>query len=110
MSVADIKSRAKETVFKEANRVSAVSLIHVAQDLILRAREKESSGDLHGAFENYIKTATLLKMTMESAEFKQEKAKGVLRKEVQEFLNVSHHSFVSIHSQTYFCVRELVEI
>ncbi|EKM81610.1 hypothetical protein AGABI1DRAFT_35800 [Agaricus bisporus var. burnettii JB137-S8] len=87
MSVVDIKNRAKESVRKEASKGSAVSLIHVARDFILRAKEKETNGDLHGAFENYIKSATLLRMAMDSSEFKQEKGKGVLRKAVQDFLS-----------------------
>jgi ubiquitin carboxyl-terminal hydrolase 8 len=89
MSVADIKNRAKETVRREANKGSAVSLINVARDFILRAKEKETLGDLHGALENYIKTATLLRMTMDSTEFKQEKGQGVVRKAVQDFLSVN---------------------
>lgn len=88
MSVTDIKNRAKETVFKEASKASPLSLIRTAHNQIVIAKEKESVGDLHGALESYIKTATLIKMTMDSSEFKQERTKGVLRKEVQDFLNV----------------------
>ncbi|KAF9454384.1 cysteine proteinase [Macrolepiota fuliginosa MF-IS2] len=87
MSVADIKTRVRETVLKEANRASPISLVHIARNQILSAKERETTGDLHGALESYIKAATLIKMTMDSAEFKQEKTRGVLRKEVNDFLS-----------------------
>lgn len=88
--IADIKNKAKDAVFKEANRASAVSLIHIAQNQVLAAKEKETTGDLRGAFENYIKAATLLKMAMDSTDLKQDKTKAGPRKEFQDFLNVGH--------------------
>ncbi|KAF5361806.1 hypothetical protein D9756_002213 [Leucocoprinus leucothites] len=86
MSVADIKNRAKETVLKQATKASAASLLHVARDQILKAKDCESAGDLPAALEGYIKAATLLKMTMDSAEYKKDGARGSLRKEMSEFI------------------------
>jgi hypothetical protein len=105
MSVADIKNKAKENVLKQATKVSAATLLHVARDQFLRAKDAESSGDLPVALEGYIKTAALLKMTMDSPELKQEKPKGVLRKEMTDFLNVCHHALLLILSSADLCLR-----
>ncbi|KDR80822.1 hypothetical protein GALMADRAFT_222419 [Galerina marginata CBS 339.88] len=88
MSVAEIKTRAKEGVGKEARGVSAITLIKTARTQILSAKEYEAKGDLRSAFGSYIKAATLAKMTMDSPEYVQEsKGKGgVVRKELNDFL------------------------
>ncbi|KAF8972765.1 hypothetical protein BDZ97DRAFT_1649812 [Flammula alnicola] len=88
MSVAEIKTKAKEGVNKEARGVSAITLIKTARTQILSAKEHEAKGDLRSAFGSYIKAATLAKMTMDSPEYVQEsKGKGgVIRKELNDFL------------------------
>ncbi|KAF9560109.1 cysteine proteinase [Agrocybe pediades] len=88
ISVAEIKSKAKEGVNKEARGVSAITLIKTARSQILSAKEQEAKGDLKSAYGSYIKAATLAKMTMDSPEYQQEsKGKGgVVRKELNEFL------------------------
>jgi len=95
MSVADIKNKAKETVLREATKVSAASLLHVARDQILKAKDLESAGDHPAALEGYIKTATLLKMAIDSPDYKREGARGSLRKEMSDFIQVRHSLFSS---------------
>ncbi|KAF8202403.1 ubiquitin carboxyl-terminal hydrolase 4 [Pholiota molesta] len=88
LSVAEIKTKAKENVTKEARGVSAITLIKTARTQILSAKDHEVKGDLRGAFASYIKAATLAKMTMDSPEYLLEaKGKGgVIRKELNDFL------------------------
>ena len=78
---------------KEARGVSAVTLIKSARTQIISAREYEAKGDLKGALGTYIKAATLTKMAMDSPEYMQETrgkgAGGVIRKELNELLEVS---------------------
>ena len=92
MSVAEIKAKAKESVSKEARGASAITLIKTARTQILSAKEHEAKGDLRSALGTYIKAATLAKMTMDSPEYVQESrgkgAGGVIRKELNDFLEV----------------------
>jgi ubiquitin carboxyl-terminal hydrolase 8 len=92
LSVAEIKTKAKENVTKEARGVSAITLIKTARTQILSAKDHEVKGDLRGAFASYIKAATLAKMTMDSPEYLLEaKGKGgVIRKELNDFLEVCY--------------------
>lgn len=95
LSVADLKQKAKESVMKEARGVSAITLIKSARSQIHSAREHEAKGDLRTALGNYIKAALLTKMTMDSQEYAQEnraKGGGVIRKELNDLLEVSSSS------------------
>lgn len=91
MSVAEIKAKAREGVNKETRGVSAIALIRAAGTQIHNAKGHEANGDLRSALGSYIKAATLAKLTMDSPEYLQEsKGKGgVIRKELNEFLEVS---------------------
>ena len=83
---------------KEARGVSAITLIKTARSQILSAREHEVKGDLRTALGNYIKAATLTKMAMDSPEYSQEnrvKAGGVIRKELNDFLEVCSLSLLT---------------
>ena len=90
LSAAEIKTKAKEGVNKEARGVSAITLIKTARTQIISAREYEIRGDLRAAYASYIKAATLAKMTMDSPEYVQETKTrgGVIRKELNDFLEV----------------------
>jgi ubiquitin carboxyl-terminal hydrolase 8 len=91
MSVAEIKAKARDGVNKEARGASAIALIRAAGNQIHAAKDHEANGDLKSALGSYIKAATLAKLTMDSPEYLQEsKGKGgVIRKEFNEFLEVS---------------------
>lgn len=89
MSVADIKTRAKESVSKDARGISAMSLIKTARSQLILAKSHESKSELKSALSAYIKAASLAAMTMESSEYHSEKGKnGVVRKELSEFMEV----------------------
>lgn len=86
---------------KEARGVSAITLIKTARSQMLSAREHEAKGDLRTALGNYIKAALLTKLTMDSQEYAQEnrgKAGGVIRKELNDFLEVRPRLTVLDHS------------
>jgi len=102
MSVADIKNKAKETVLREATKASAASLLRVARDQILKAKDLESAGDHAAALEGYIKTATLLKIAIDSPDYKREGARGSLRKEMSDFIQVRCPLFSPTYSQLCF--------
>ena len=91
MSVAEIKTKAREGVNKEARGFSAIALIRAAGSQIHAAKGHEANGDLKSALGSYIKAATLAKLTMDSPEYLQEsKGKGgVIRRELNDFLEVS---------------------
>ena len=89
MSVAEIKSRAKESVSKDARGFSAISLIKTARSQFILAKSHESKSELKSALSAYIKAASLAAMAMESSEYHSEKGKnGVVRKELSEFMEV----------------------
>ncbi|KAF8997920.1 hypothetical protein BDQ17DRAFT_1362846 [Cyathus striatus] len=75
-------------------------MIRSAQTMLVQAKDSESKGDLRAALASYIKTASLVKMTMDSTEFSQErKGKGgVLRKEVSDFLDGEGHDLPALSS------------
>jgi ubiquitin carboxyl-terminal hydrolase 8 len=85
--VSEIKAKAKETVQREGRGASVMTLIRTARTQLLNAKEQEAKGDLKTALSSYIKTAGLMKMAIESHEFKQD-TKGVIRKEWEGFLQV----------------------
>ena len=88
--VADIKSKAKEAVNREARGVSAITLIKTARAQIVSAKEHEANGDLRSALASFIKAATLAKMAMDSNEYQEIKSRGgILRNELNDFLEVS---------------------
>lgn len=91
LSAAEIKTKAKEGVNKEARGVSAITLIKTARTQLISAKDHETRGDLKTAYASYIKAATLTKMTMDSPEYVLESKGrgGVIRKELNEFLEVS---------------------
>jgi len=89
LSVADVKQKAIDSVNKEARGISALALIRTARTQILSAKEHEVKGDLRGALGTYIKAAKLTKMAMDSPEYMQEKGAGVIRKELNDLLQVS---------------------
>lgn len=89
MSVAEIKNRAKESVSKDARGFSALTLIKSAHTQLSLGKNHESKSELKGALSAYIKAASLASMTMDSSEYKSERGKsGVVRKELQEFMEV----------------------
>lgn len=67
--------------------MSVMSLIKTARSQLLNAKEQESQGDLKAALSSYIRAAGLMKMAVDSVEFKQD-SKGVIRKEWENFLKV----------------------
>ncbi|EAU90391.2 ubiquitin carboxyl-terminal hydrolase 4 [Coprinopsis cinerea okayama7 len=71
MSVSEIKAKAKEAVQKEGRRASAMSLIKTARAQLQNAKDFEVKGDLKSALASFIKTASLMKMAMDSPEFSQ---------------------------------------
>jgi ubiquitin carboxyl-terminal hydrolase 8 len=87
----------KDSVIKEAKGVGAISLIRTARTQILTARDYEAKGDLRSALATYIRAATLTKMAMDSQEYSQENRGkgGVIRKELNDFLEVSSHPQLS---------------
>jgi ubiquitin carboxyl-terminal hydrolase 8 len=88
--VADIKSKAKEAVNREARGVSPITLIKTARAQILSAKEHEANGDLRSALASFIKAATLAKMAMDSNEYQEIRSRGgILRNELNDFLEVS---------------------
>jgi hypothetical protein len=92
MTVAEIKTKARETVQKEARGASAMTLIKTARAQYHLAKEYEMNGDLKSALGTFTKAAGLAKMTMDSTEFVAETASGrtgVLRKEFTDFWEVS---------------------
>jgi len=95
LSVVDIRQRAKDSVIKEAKGINAVTLIRTARTQVLTARDYEAKGDLRSALATYIKAATLTKMAMDSQEYSQESRGkgGVIRKELNDFLEVSSPTF-----------------
>lgn len=89
MTVAEIRTKARETVLKETRGASALSLIRTARTQLQLAKDLENKGDLKGALNAYIKAASLAKLTMDSTEFTTPaERKGALRKELQDFLEV----------------------
>lgn len=91
-SVAEIKTKAREAVLKEARGASALTLIKTARSQFTAGKDYETQGDLKGALSSFTKAASLAKMTMDSTEFISETRNGkggVLRKEFMDFFDVS---------------------
>jgi TPR repeat protein len=90
-SVNEIKQKAREAVRKEARGASALTLLKTAKTQMLTARDFESQGDLKEALSAFTKVASLLQMTMDTAEFASESRGkgGVLKKEFAEFYEAS---------------------
>lgn len=87
-SIQEIKEKAQENAQKIARGASAISLIKTARAQILSARTSELSGDLRGALGAYINAGTLVRMFMDSNEYRSEAkgVKGVLSKELNNFM------------------------
>ncbi|KAH6915772.1 ubiquitin carboxyl-terminal hydrolase 4 [Coprinopsis sp. MPI-PUGE-AT-0042] len=68
MTVSEIKSKAKETVQKQGKGVSPMSLLKAARNQSLNAKDHEAKGDLKSALSSFIKTASLMKMALDSNE------------------------------------------
>ncbi|KAF8628722.1 hypothetical protein AX17_005944 [Amanita inopinata Kibby_2008] len=87
MSVAEIKTKAKAAVFKDARGFSPLSLIKSARNQIILAKEHESKSELKSALSAYIKAASLASMTVDSSEYNLERGKtGAVRKELEDFM------------------------
>lgn len=71
-TVSEIKAKAKEAVQKEGRGVSAMTLIKTARSQVHGAKEYEAKGELKHALASFIRTASLMKMAMDSPEFTQE--------------------------------------
>lgn len=101
-TVAEIKANAKETA-NQVKGASATSLLASARSQIRLAQAKENEGDLKGALTAYTKSASLVQMLMDTAEFKAESGrKGPLFKEFMTFQQVRHsrdYSFASLTSR-----------
>jgi hypothetical protein len=90
MTVAEIKSKAKEAVQKVTRGVSAISLINSARQQLRDAKQSEDVGDLKGALSQLHKAAALSMLFMDSAEVKSEDRgkRGVLLKEFSDYEKV----------------------
>lgn len=86
MSVSEIKAKAKEAVQKEGRGASAMSLIKIARVQLQNAKDFEVKGDLKSALASFIKTASLMKMAIDSAEFAQDR--GTIRSEWNDLVSV----------------------
>lgn len=89
MTVAEIRSKAIDTVQKEARQASAITLIKTARSQHLSGKDCEINGNLKGALSSFVKAAALTKAALESSEFANERGKGVVRKEITGFLEAS---------------------
>jgi ubiquitin carboxyl-terminal hydrolase 8 len=86
MSVSEIKSKAKEQVQRQGKGVSPMALLKAARYQSQNAKDHEARGDLKSALSCFIKTASLMKMALDSNEFVQDR--GPLRKEWEDLLAV----------------------
>ncbi|KAF8645081.1 hypothetical protein AX16_008139 [Volvariella volvacea WC 439] len=85
-SYADIRAEAIENVEKQIRGASPINLIRTARNQFASGKDYESKGDLKSAYAAFVRSAKLMQVVMESNETKSEKGIGILKKEIQSFM------------------------